>query len=145
MEMLQTISAKELAHECLSADEEMFLRRLVEVVDAGSIDYRPRPPQYEGWYFSLFYRPVHFGGSDAQYQQALGGDAADRLVADVHTDVPCPVLSHYEFEVLGPPRRLDDTEWSDILNRAFPMDVPPARIEGLAPPPWTAGFLVPAP
>ena len=26
-----------------------------------------------------------------------------------------PVLSHYEFEVLGDPRRLDDNEWQQVL------------------------------
>jgi hypothetical protein len=61
-----------------------------------------------------------------------------------------PVLSHYELEVTGPPRRLSDQEWSGgpfarsgIINGNFPPDVPASRIEGLAPPIWTQSYLVP--
>ena len=32
-----------------------------------------------------------------------------------------------------------------ILQNNFPADVPASRIEGLAPPPWTRGYLVPTP
>jgi len=65
-----------------------------------------------------------------------------------------PVLSHYEFEVIGEPRRLIDSEWAGggegtrnpngILQGAYPGDVPATRFEGLRPPVWTRGFLVPA-
>jgi hypothetical protein len=54
-----------------------------------------------------------------------------------------PVLSHYELEVIGAPRRLTDNEWSDILAGDFPSDVAPSQVEGLAPPFWTTGYLVP--
>jgi hypothetical protein len=54
-----------------------------------------------------------------------------------------PVLSHYEIEVLGAPRRLSDNEWEDILIGTFPADVDPSQVEGLAPPVWTTGYLVP--
>jgi hypothetical protein len=54
-----------------------------------------------------------------------------------------PVLSHYEIEVLGVPRRLTDNEWDDILGGNFPPDVAPSQVEGLAPPIWTAGYLIP--
>jgi hypothetical protein len=55
-----------------------------------------------------------------------------------------PVLSHYEFEVTGPPRRLNDDEWKAVSQWGqIPPDVDPARVEGLAPPPWTSGYLVP--
>ncbi len=54
-----------------------------------------------------------------------------------------PVLSHYEFEVTGSPRRLNDVEWHAIQLQQFPPDVDPARIEGVVPPPWTSGYLVP--
>jgi len=62
-----------------------------------------------------------------------------------------PVLSHYEFEVIGDPRRISDEEWSNqawppgILQGNFPADVPPTRLEGLAPPVWTQSYLAPAP
>ncbi|MCI0536623.1 MAG: DUF3160 domain-containing protein [Verrucomicrobiales bacterium] len=64
-----------------------------------------------------------------------------------------PVLSHYEFEVTGDPRRISDEEWRGagekgngppgILQGQFPGDAPVSRIEGLAPPGWTRGYLVP--
>jgi hypothetical protein len=63
-----------------------------------------------------------------------------------------PVLSHYEIEVIGPPRRLTDDEWGGGVTRAggggildgiFPSDVDPSQVEGLAPPIWTTGYLVP--
>jgi hypothetical protein len=54
-----------------------------------------------------------------------------------------PVLSHYEIEVIGAPRRLSDNEWEDILIGTFPADVDPSQVEGLAPPVWTTGYLVP--
>jgi hypothetical protein len=58
-----------------------------------------------------------------------------------------PVLSHYELEVIGPPRRVSDDEWggSDggILAGNFPADLDPSQVEGLAPPIWTTGYLVP--
>ena len=54
-----------------------------------------------------------------------------------------PVLSHYEFEVIGAPRRITDDEWEGILGGTFPPDVAPSQVEGLAPPIWTKGYLVP--
>jgi len=65
-----------------------------------------------------------------------------------------PVLSHYEFEVIGDPRRISDQEWggsvegfggSGILDGNYPPDVPASRIEGLATPVWTQSYLVPLP
>ena len=55
-----------------------------------------------------------------------------------------PVLSHYELEVIGDPRRLNDEEWQKIMdNQSFPTDTAPKRFEGLTPPPWTRSYLVP--
>jgi len=140
------------------------------------------------------YRAVHW--SELDFHQEYGAGAFDELVADVHTDVPCPdcevpdpgsvlheavgrvnllliavehgtnrfvcagpVLSHYEFEVTGSPRRISDTEWKvgtqlggdappynlgpSILNGGSPIDVSPGRIEGVSAPVWTRGYLVP--
>jgi hypothetical protein len=56
-----------------------------------------------------------------------------------------PVLSHYELEVIGNPRRLSDEEWRGVLQNNFPIDVPAGRIEGLATPVWTQSYLVPLP
>lgn len=64
-----------------------------------------------------------------------------------------PVLSHYEFEVIGPPRRLSDAEWGGggffgppgILEGEMPLGLSTNNIEGLTPPVWTRSYLVPAP
>ena len=58
-----------------------------------------------------------------------------------------PVLSHYEFEITGSPRRLSDQEWQQILGDrytapVFPKDAPARRFEGLKPPLWTKSYLV---
>jgi len=55
-----------------------------------------------------------------------------------------PVLSHYEFEVIGEPRRISDGEWRRILQNNLPSDVPASRFEGVRPPAWTQSYLVPA-
>jgi hypothetical protein len=67
-----------------------------------------------------------------------------------------PVLSHYEFEVTGPPRRISDSEWKygnngpfvpdpwwAVLDGGSPPDLPRSRIEGVTPPVWTRAYLVP--
>jgi hypothetical protein len=56
-----------------------------------------------------------------------------------------PVLSHYEFEVIGAPRRISDDEWQSIRRGSFPDDISPSGVEGLAPPVWTQSYLVPTP
>jgi hypothetical protein len=47
-----------------------------------------------------------------------------------------------EIRVPGSPRRLND-EWRAMQWQQFPPDVDPARVEGVVPPPWTSGYLVP--
>jgi hypothetical protein len=54
-----------------------------------------------------------------------------------------PVLSHYEFEVTGNPRRLSDQEWQYVMGGGFPEGLDPKRLEGLQPPPWTRSYLAP--
>jgi hypothetical protein len=178
---LQTLSEKELAQQCFNPDEELFIRNLVQVTDwlpFGCDGVR----RFDGWYPRLFYKGVQFftGSEDdpAYFQENFGVNAADQIVADVHTDVPCdtcgdpggvlhegigqvnllliavengadrmvfagPVLSHYEFEVTGSPRRLNDDEWRAMQWwQQFPPDVDPARVEGVAPPRWTSSYLV---
>jgi hypothetical protein len=41
------------------------------------------------------------------------------------------VLSHYEFEVTGNPRRLSDQEWQNVTGGGFPADLEPKRLEGV--------------
>ncbi len=52
-----------------------------------------------------------------------------------------PVLSHYEFETIGQPRRMADDEWEGA-RFSPPND---SSVEGFAPPPWTQPYLVPGP
>jgi hypothetical protein len=47
-----------------------------------------------------------------------------------------PVSSHYELETIGPPFRLTDDDWKNVLWS-------PYSIEGLKPPVWTESYLVP--
>jgi hypothetical protein len=182
---LGAISEKELAQECFDADDELFIRNLIQEVGwlpLGSGGVR----KYDGWYPRLFYRGIQFYkplyglvSPEVNFQENYGANAADRLVTDVHTDVPSPaiqdpggvlhqgigsanllmiavdsgtnrmvfagpVLSHYEFEIIGEPKRLTDTEWDDSLQFRIGFNgVDPTRVQGLAPPPWTSGYLVP--
>jgi len=177
IEMLETLSEKELAQQCFSSEDEEFIDALMEQhqrITSGG------PWRYSGWYPQLFYRAIYWT-DDIEFHGLYGSGAFDGLVADVHTDVPnvnppdpgsvlheavgrvnllmiavdngsdrfvCagPVLSHYEFEIIGAPRRLNDKEWQAmILWSNLPPDIPASGIEGLAPPVWTKSYLVPRP
>lgn len=172
---LQSLAEKELAHECFSANDDAFVRDLIQILTPGGGSGGIRT--YSGWYPRLFYRAIHHP-DNAEFHRTYGAEAFVGVVADVHTDVPSdvdgdpgsvlhqavgkvnllfmavdngndrflcagPVLSHYELEVLGDPRRLSDEEWTGIiLENRFPEDVGPAQVQGLTPPPWTRSFLV---
>jgi hypothetical protein len=180
------MSAKELAQVPFSADEEQFIRNLMQ--NEGSFPFGCGVmPRYSGWYPKLFYRPFtytrpplpwmsQYESDDAWFHENHGANAADLIIADVHTDPPAPdvgdpgsvlhqavgrvglmviavdngadrmvyagpVMTHYELEVLGPPRRLNDDEWSSIIHQGLPL--PNVLIEGLQPPPWTTNYFVP--
>jgi hypothetical protein len=45
-----------------------------------------------------------------------------------------PVMSHFEFELIGPPKRLSDSDWKDIYYNQLQIH-----------PDWTRSFLVPTP
>jgi hypothetical protein len=164
VETLHTITQKELAQECLAKSEVEFLRGLIEKtanLPAGC----GRVPKFDGWYPGLFYRK-YTQPETAQFHADHGADADDRVVADVHTDVPSdescgspghvlhqgigpvhllmiavenggdrmvvagPVLSHYEFALPGPPKRLTNSEWRyEYEQQAKPNE-------------WTRAYLV---
>lgn len=177
--MLEQLSEAELAGRTFRAEEELFIRNMVEQVGwttAGSTGLRV----YDGWYPRLFYRGHAGEAAGPTFHLDMGCDRQDLVVADVHTDPPDegdpgsvlhqgvgnvlllmlavrtptgpavfagPVLSHYEFELVGPPRRLSDEDWkewflwstwgecSDWLDEpAFPDH-----------PEWTRSYLVPCP
>ncbi|MEO8425932.1 MAG: DUF3160 domain-containing protein [Verrucomicrobiota bacterium] len=65
-----------------------------------------------------------------------------------------PVLSHYEFELVGPPKRMSDTDWKEGWNKAgfydrtlWPEEDEPTRDWSALPqhPEWTRSYLVPHP
>jgi hypothetical protein len=196
---LEQISLRQLAHLPLAPSDLEFLNQLIEhLPETGSGSFR----QFNGWYPSLFYRSALSARPDSfwfppasadSFHMDYGADKMDGIIADVHTDVPCPVcddpgsvlhqavgyvnlliiavqrgaetfvcagpvLSHYEFELIGAPRRMNDSQWRSALGwwnepQFFPVpeDVYPAwrkRANGRplpSPPPWTGSYLVPAP
>jgi hypothetical protein len=143
MEMLKTISEKELAQKELNAIETKFMAELVEVNRGCG-----GPPSYFGWYPRLYYGP---------HKENIRWDA---LVADVHTDPMSgvlhqgvgnidlmviaidngkdrmiflgPTMSHYEFELPGANRK-SDSEWRADLQAG---KTPPR-------PEWTREYLAP--
>ena len=172
---LLAMSEKEVAQQCFTKEEELFIGDLMQQMSGGGCGV---PMQYNGWYPSLFYRAIHW--DETSFHQKYGAGAYDAVVTDVHTDVPCadceprdvgsvlhegvgrvnllmmavdngndrficagPVLSHYEFEVTGSPRRLSDSEWQIVLEVGAVGDVQRSQIEGLEPPRWTQGYLAP--
>lgn len=188
METLAVMSDKELARQPFSETEELFLRNLMQAVGWDPFG-SGRTPRFGGWYPGLFYRPIRhtdavpatdpmapfYPTREVYFHEKWGANAADLLIADVHTDPPAPligdpgsvlheavgnaalmmvaidngsdrmvyagpVMTHYELEVIGEPRRLTDTEWKEIFLRSLPA---PQPIEGLSQPPWTKGYLVP--
>ena len=76
MGRLKVVATKQLAQQELTADERKVLENVMQIghqrEGSGSV------PHYTGWYPALFYR----GPEDCVKW--------DALVADVHTDVPCP-------------------------------------------------------
>jgi hypothetical protein len=75
MGVLKGIAVKELAQQELTKEETQFLEDVVEIHRGCG-----GPPSFSGWYPGLL-----FDGGD----KAMRWDA---LVADVHTDVPSPVV-----------------------------------------------------
>lgn len=72
--VLNGIAVKELDQKPLSAAETKFLQEVVRIKHGSGTTV------YNGWYPGLFYK----GGNDCAKW--------DALVADVHTDVPAPIL-----------------------------------------------------
>jgi hypothetical protein len=72
--ILKEIATKELAQKEMTAQEKRFLEDVVQIRRGSGFT------SYNGWYPGLFYK----GRPDA--------GKWDAIVADVHTDVPAPVL-----------------------------------------------------
>jgi hypothetical protein len=72
--LLHDISKKQLAQKELTREETRVLQDVVQIHRGSGIT------RYNGWYPKLFYKGPHDSGK------------WDALVADVHTDVPAPVV-----------------------------------------------------
>lgn len=72
--LLRAVAEKQLAQKPLSADESKILDNVIQ------IRHMSGATLYNGWYPTLFYSGKHDAGK------------YDALVADVHTDVPAPIL-----------------------------------------------------
>jgi hypothetical protein len=82
---LRTIAEKELAQTPLSQAETDFLKDLIEL----HRDPYYGTKRYTGWYPRLFYLTVFQNDPMLEHQ---GSDQWDAIVADVHTDVPAPII-----------------------------------------------------
>ena len=110
---LETLSGKQLAQECFDSEDELFIRNLIQHV--GWLPFgSARLRKFDGWYPQLFYRGIQFdvmGGpeADTSFQENYGANASDRIVTDVHTDVPAPAVGDEGsvlHEGIGPPNLL---------------------------------------
>jgi hypothetical protein len=148
--VLKGIAEKELAAKPLDAKEAQFLKEVVQTVRQGSGSTR-----YGGWYPGLFYQDrtesgvwdatvtdVHtdppapvIGDPGCVLHQGVGNVDFLLLAVDSGADRMAyagPVLSHYEFEMVGVTRK-SDSEWRKEIKAG---KLPP-RSE------WTRGYLVP--
>jgi hypothetical protein len=193
---LRDMSERELNHQPFTDAQTAFLQNTMLAQKISGYSSRWWEV-YDGWYPKLFYHPVasdaysYIEGTGAavdegQFQYSAGALKWDALVADVHTDVPCPdcapsdpgsvlhqatgnahlmmvainngdekcvyagpVLSHYEFEISGAPKRLSDPEWKASWNKAgfdawfYNNSWARDWSEIPAHPKWTQGYLAP--
>jgi hypothetical protein len=157
LQTLRSLSEKELSRTPFSAEDDLFLQRMVEF---SYFNVR----SYSGWYPRLYYLAANAPDTGEDKASSFW----DPLATTVHTDMPAPlvgdpgsilhqavgnvhlmliavdsgsgdvavygapVLSHYEFEE-NAETRLTDAEWKD---RVTVNTIPPA-------PEWTRTFLVP--
>jgi len=173
---LQALVTKELAQERFTPEEDLFIDSLIEqpIVTGGCVGlatYRGWYPalfyrRLRWWDDFAFDRDYGAGAYDALVadvhtdvptdsdpgsvlHEAVGRVNLLMLAVDSGTErfiCAGPVLSHYELETIGSPRRLNDLEWRKMasdLRRAG--EIHGGAIEGLAPPPWTRSYLVPQP
>jgi hypothetical protein len=170
---LAELAAKELAQESFTPEDEQFVGAEVMEFNRGGYRSPPTCSGWYPrlFYRTIYWDPYYFdfqygSGANDDLVADVHTDVPDLDVGDpgsvLHEGIGrvnllliavdngadrfiCagPVLSHYEIEVIGAPRRLTDDEWDGILDGNFPSDVAPSQVEGLAPPIWTTGYLVP--
>ncbi len=164
---LENLAAKELANECFTEDEEQFATREVVQFEGGSGPPRYsgwypnlfyRTLSWDFYYFDSMYGSAAYdalvadvhtdvpcgdcGDPGSVLHQGVGRVNLLMIAIERGSDrfiCAGPVSSHYEFEVIGEPRRLSDEEWRSVLEK----EVPATSIEGIQPPAWTRSYLVP--
>jgi hypothetical protein len=133
-----TISTEELAGNPLTPDETSFLKSLVQTADSGC-----GGPTYYGWYVAVLMSITSAANYTVDLDSRLVADVATFPPLDIEyppqilhvatgyvnalvalfplpngtlvTGVG-PVFSYYEFPLIGT-KRLNDEEWSEMLNR----------------------------
>jgi hypothetical protein len=141
---LEGLARKELAAEPFTADEQLWIKKLIDIRSRGS-----GMPTYSGWYCQLFYGGGYLAGkleptivdvhSDPNTKEVLevGVGACNFLVAAIDNEqyrmiYVGPAYSYYEFRQPAG-QRLTDQAWHSML---VSRSAPPR-------PPWTAVFQAP--
>lgn len=146
---LTTLAEKELKAQPFTADEEMFIKKTIDMRGGGS-----GPPRYDGWFADLFLNrqdsykwepeivdvhtnPDNFGISECL---EVGTGDINFIVAAIDNDGDIttyvgPAFSYYEFiqNLNGNNKRLTDQEWGKKIQKG---DIP-------ARPKWTQAFQAP--
>src|SRR5262249_31908583 len=156
---LQVIAKKELAQEPLTQQQTDFLKDLIE----RSINYIGER-QWNGWYPKLFYDNIFVGAA-----QSPGCDLWDPMIADVHTDLPDPVVGdpglslqeavgHVPMLLIAVANGPDHMVYAGPVLSHYELEVPGVNrlsdadwkttlTGGQKPPPpeWTQSYFVPGP
>ena len=141
---LERLARKELAAEPFSAEDQAWLKKVIDIRGGGS-----GRPQYDGWYCQLFYGgghraaewdptvvDVHTDPNSREVLEEGVGDCNFLLVAVDNEDDRMiyvgPAYSYYEFRQ-PVENRLTDVEWQEMLAAG---KQPPR-------PDWTKAFQTP--
>lgn len=144
--VLQRMSEHQLTGQPHSAEDVAFINNAVRISGGGS-----GPPEIEGWYHQLLYRPYEFGDVDnviADVHTDVGGErpiVRDASVLHVGTNYPrlmvtaidtCegprvyvgPVYAFQQYIAEGV-TRLNDEEWQELLH----SEAPPEDVSWMTP------------
>lgn len=148
LDLLRTVSEKQLKGEVLLAEEAYMLKNVVQRERHGS-----GMITYDGWYPALFYKgppncmesdfivsdvysiPPGKGVIDGVLHEAIGRVDTTYISVKNGEDIVTyigPSLSHYEMFIRGN-NRLNDAEWRAKMDK---KDIPQR-------PQWTTDYLVP--
>lgn len=144
LDRLEVLARKELAAEPFTADDELWLKKVIDIRGGGS-----GMPTYSGWYCQLFYGGGHRSAewdptivdvhtdpdSESVLEQGVGNCNFLVVAIDNEDDRMIyvgPAYSYYEFHQPAE-RRLTDEQWKQML------------VSGKSPqrPAWTDAFQAP--